>query len=150
MFRKRSTGKAVTKTVGFAFKLLLRLLRLLLWLVAAVLRVTFGMAWRQTFCRSNVYVRRDWNDRGVGRVRWSDLHDPRWDTVSGGAQVENPLPLIHAYVWCDKVRGKIGHSCAHGPGPHNIKVCMLRDDNNRRIWRLLLNLAGPDRRLDAG
>ena len=136
----------MTKTVGFAFKLLLRLLRLLLWLVAAVLRV----AWRQTLGRSNVYVRRDWNDRGVGRVRWSDLHDPRWDTVSGGAQVENPLPLLHAYVWCDKVRGKIGHSCAHGPGPHNIKVCMLRDDNSRRIWRLLLNLAGPDRRLDAG
>ncbi len=150
MFRKRSTGKAVAKTVGFAFKLSLRLLRLLLWLVAAVLRVTFGMAWRQTLGRSNVYVRRDWNDRGVGRVRWSDLHDPRWDTVSGGAQVENPLPLLHAYVWCDKVRGKIGHSCAHGPGPHNIKVCMLRDDNSRRIWRRLLNLAGPDRRLDAG
>ena len=148
MFRKRSISKAVTKTVGFAFKLLLRLLRLLLWLAATVLHVTVGLVWRQTFGRSNVYVRRDWNDRGVGRVRWSDLHDPRWDTVSGGAQVENPLPLLHAYVWCDKVRGKIGHSCAHGPGPHNIKVCMLRDDNSRRIWRRLLDLAGPDRRLE--
>ncbi len=148
MFLKRSISKAVTRTVGFAFKLLLRMLRLVLWLLTMALRLTFGLVWRQTFGRSNVYVRRDWNDRGVGRVRWSDLHDPRWDTVSGGAQVENPLPLLHAYVWCDKVRGKIGHSCAHGPGPHNINVCMLRDDNSRRIWRRLLDLAGPDRRLE--
>ena len=63
--------------------------------------------------------------------------------------MENPLPLIHAYVWCDKVRGKIGHSCAHGAGPHNIKVCMLREDNSRRFWGRLLELVGPDRRLEA-
>ncbi len=137
----------MAKFIGIVLKLLWRMLRLLLWLASLVLRLTVGLAWRQTLGRSNVYVRRDWNDRGVGRVRWADLHAPRWDTVSGGAQVENPLPLLHAYVWCDKVQGKIGHSCAHGPGPHNIKVCMLRDDNSRRIWRRLLDLAGPDRRL---
>jgi len=138
----------MTNLIRIVLKLLWRMLRLILWLASLVLRLTVGLAWRQTFGRSNVYVRRDWDDRGVGRVRWSDLHDPRWDTMSGGAQVENPLPLLHAYVWCDKVRGKIGHSCAHGPGPHNIKVCMLRDDNSRRIWRRLLDLAGPDRRLE--
>ncbi len=138
----------MTKMIGLTFKLLWRSLRLGFWLIALMLRLTVGLAWRQTIGRSQVYVRRDWNDRGVGRVRWADLRDPRWDTVSGGIQVENPLPLLHAYVWCDRVRGKIGHSCAHGLGPHNIKVCMLRDDNSRRIWRLLLDLAGPDRRLE--
>ena len=138
------------RVVWFGFKLLWWALRLILWLSATVLRLTFGWAWRQTWGRTTVYVRRDWNDRGVGRVGWSDLHDLRWDTVSGGAQVENPLPLLHAYVWCDKVRGKIGHSCAHGPGPHNIKVCMLREDNSRRVWRRLLQFAGPDRRLELG
>ena len=138
----------MTKFIGMVLKLTWRLLRLVLWLLGLVFRLTIGLAWRQTLGRSTVYVRRDWNDRDMGRVRWADLHDPRWDTVSGGAQVENPLPLLHGYVWCDKVRGKIGHSCAHGPGPHNIKVCMLREDNSNRIWRRLLDLAGPDRRLE--
>lgn len=140
----------MTKIIGLTFKLLWRTVRLALWLVGIVLRLTVGLAWRQTLGRSNVYVRRDWDDRGKGRVRWSDLRGPRWDTVSGGTQVENPIPLIHAYVWCDRVRGKIGHSCAHGDGPHNIKVCLLREDNTRRIWGRLLELARPDRRLEAG
>ena len=139
----------MAKIIGLVFKLVWRLLLLVMWLVSLVFHLTIGLAWRQTLVRSSVYVRRDWNDRGMGRVRWSDLHDPRWDTMSGGAQVENPLPLLHGYVWCDKVRGKIGHSCAHGPGPHNIKVCMLREDNSNRIWRRLLDLAGPDRRLES-
>ena len=139
----------MTKFIGMVLKLTWRLLRLVLWLLGLVFRLTIGLAWRQTLGRSTVYVRRDWNDRGMGRVRWADLHDPRWDTVSGGAQVENPLPLLHGYVWCDRVRGKIGHSCAHRPGPHNIKVCMLREDNSKRIWRRLLDLAGPDRRLES-
>ena len=128
--------------------MLWRVLRLIMWLVVVILSLTIGFARRQTLGRSNVYVRRDWNDRGLGRVRWADLHALRWDTISGGAQVENLLPSLHAYVWCDKVRGNIGHSCVHGPGPHNIKVCMLRDDNSRRIWRCLVDLAGPDRRLE--
>ena len=139
----------MTKFIGMVLKLTWRLLRLVLWLLGLVFRLTIGLAWGQILGRSTVYVRRDWNDRGMGRVRWVDLHDPRWDTVSGGAQVENPLPLLHGYVWCDKVRGKIGHSCAHGPGPHNIKVCMLREDNSNRIWRRLLDLAGPGRRLES-
>ena len=138
----------MTKMIGSIFKLLWRALRLVLWLVGAVLRLAVGLVSRQTLGRSNLYVRRDWDDRGLGRVRWSDLQFPRWDTVSGGAQVENPLPLIHAYVWCDKVRGKIGHSCAHGAGPHSIKICMLREDNSRRIWGRLLELVGSDRRLE--
>jgi len=139
----------MTKFIGMVLKLTWRLLRLVLWLLGLVFRLTIGLAWGQILGRSTVYVRRDWNDRGMGRVRWANLHDPRWDTVSGGAQVENPLPLLHGYVWCDKVRGKIGHSCAHGPGPHNIKVCMLREDNSNRIWRRLLDLAGPGRRLES-
>ena len=139
----------MTKMTGFVFKLLWLVLRLVSWLLGIFLRLTVGLVWRQTLGRSDVYVRRDWDDRGLGRVRWPDLHDPRWDTMSGGAQVENPLPLIHAYVWCDKVRGKIGHSCAHGAGPHNIKVCTLREDNSRRVWGRLLELVGPDRRLEA-
>ena len=41
------------------------------------------------------------------------------------------LSRTKLYVWCDKVRGKVGHACAHGPVPHNIKARMLRGDNSR-------------------
>ena len=74
---------------GFVFKLLWLVLRLVSWLLGIFLRLTVGLVWRQTLGRSDVYVRRDWDDRGLGRVRWPDLHDPRWDTMSGGAQVVN-------------------------------------------------------------
>ena len=138
----------MVKAVWIGIKLIWWTIRLAIWLIAKVRGMTLGLVWRLTLGRSDVYVRRDWNDRGLGRVRWSDLRNPRWDTVAGGTQVENPLPLIHAYVWCDRVRGKIGHSCAHGPGPHNIKVCTLREDNSRHVWHRLVSLAGPDRRLE--
>ena len=50
------------KILGFVFKLLWRVLRLIMWLVAIILSLTIGFARRQTLGRSNVYVRRDWND----------------------------------------------------------------------------------------
>ena len=89
-----------------------------------------------------VRVRRDWNDHRIGTVRWSDLESPRWDVVSGGEQNHTPQPFIHAYVWCNKVRGDIAHSCAHDPPPHNIKVCLVRKDNTKIVWDRLLALAG--------
>ena len=91
---------------------------------------------------SPVRVRRDWNDHRIGTVRWSDLENPKWDDISGGEQNHTPQPFIHAYVWCNKVRGDIAHSCAHGPPPHNIKVCLVRKDNTKIVWDRLLALAG--------
>ena len=95
-----------------------------------------------------VRVRRDWNDHRVGTVDWSDLKDPRWDNVSGGEQNHTPQPFIHGYVWCDRVKGDIAHSCIHGPPPHNIKVCLVKNDNSKQVWNGLLGLAGakPRRR----
>ena len=90
-----------------------------------------------------VRVRRDWNDHRIGTVKWSDLRDPRWDTVSGGEQNPTPQPFIHGYVWCDIVQGDIAHSCAHGPGPHNIKICLVKKDNSRDIWDRLSAIVGP-------
>ena len=63
--------------------------------------------------------------------------------------MEKPLPLINAFILYVKGRGKIGHSCAYGAGPHNIKVGMLREDNSHRISGRLTGLVGPDRRLDS-
>ncbi len=57
---------------GFVFKLLWLVPRLVSWLLGIFLRLTVGLVWRQTLGRSDVYVRRDWDDRGLGRVRWPD------------------------------------------------------------------------------
>ena len=134
------------KAIALILRLVWWLLCLILRLTRLLIRLTVGLTWRYMTVRSAVYVRRDWNDHGVGRVRWSNLRAHRWDMRSGGTRVANSLPLLHVYVWCDKVQGEIGHHCAHGPSPHNIKVCVLREDNNGRIWRRLLALVGPDRR----
>lgn len=98
--------------------------------------------------KTAVRVRRDWNDHRIGTVEYSDLANPRWDIVSGGTQVRTPQPFIHAYVWCNRVRGDIAHSCRHGPGPHNIKVCLVRKDNTKEVWNYLLKIVGakPPRR----
>ena len=143
---KRFTVRKMIKAVGLILRLVWWLLCLILLLMSLPIRLTVGLTWRQITARSAVYVRRDWNDRGVGRVSWSNLRAARWDIVSGGTRVANSLPLVYGYVWCDKVQGKIGHRCAHGPSPHNIKGCVLREDNSGRIWRRLLSLVGPDRR----
>ena len=66
--------------------------------------------------------------------------------MAGGTQIESRKPFIYGYVWCDKVRGDIAHSCIHGPPPHNIKVCLMKRDNSREIWNRLIQIAGPDRR----
>ena len=92
--------------------------------------------------RTPVRVRRQWNDQRIGTVRWSDLDHPRWDIVSGGNQVRSPQPFIHAYVSCGKVKGKIAHSCNHGPGPHNIKVCLVKKDNSKEVWNYLMKIVG--------
>ena len=134
------------KAIALILRLVWWLLCLILRLTRLLIRLTVGLTRRYMTARSPVYVRRDWNDHGVGRVSWSNLRAHRWDMMSGGTRVTNSLPLLHVYVWCDKVQGEIGHYCAHGPSPHNIKVCVLREDNSGRIWRSLLALVGPDQR----
>ena len=131
-------------------KLLWRLARLTLTLiitaaglVLAVVEKAAGVGGGEPRGNAPVLVRRDWNDHRVGAVKWSDLRGPRWDTVSGGEQNPTPQPFIHGYVWCDVVRGDIAHSCAHGPGPHNIKVCLIKKDNSRRVWNRLSAIVGP-------
>ena len=140
------------KLLWLLAKLLLGMVSLLGMLARLIAGVTIGLAgsmggWieRRTRGKSSVHVRRDWNDNRIGRVQWSDLENPRWDTVAGGTQLESRQAFIYAYVWCDKVRGDIAHSCTHGPPPHNIKVCLLKQDNSGDVWNRLNQIAGPER-----
>ena len=77
------------KAIALILRLVWWLLCLILRLTRLLIRLTVGLTWRYMTVRSAVYVRRDWNDHGVGRVRWSNLRAHRWDMMSGGARVTN-------------------------------------------------------------
>jgi hypothetical protein len=91
---------------------------------------------RQT--EETVVVRRQWNHWMHGTVRLNDIDHPHWDDYSGGFQARAPRPFIHAYISCNAfVSGEVGHSCAHGAGPHRIKVCIVKKDNTPGIfWKI--------------
>jgi hypothetical protein len=122
------------------------LLSRLLWTMAKLLSgahsLQTGKKGGEPGRKAPVRVRRDWDDHRIGTVRWSDLGNPRWDMVSGGTQTRTPEPFVHGYVMCDKVKGDIAHSCIHGPGPHNIKVCIVQKDNSRQVWDYLMKIVG--------
>ena len=42
-----------------------------------------------------------------------------------------------------KIEGEIGHSCRHGNGPHWIKVCIVKKDQDPEVWKKILEIAGP-------
>jgi hypothetical protein len=78
-----------------------------------------------------VRVRRDWDDaQREAEFRLDQLRDFHWTDTAGGTGRRAPTELLHAYVWCSDMRsGDLAHSCEHGPGPHNIKVCVPRSPN---------------------
>jgi len=88
-----------------------------------------------------VKVRRQWNDWRIGEVKISGITDLHWDDISGGVWVKAPRPFLHGYVWCDEIVGEIAHSCMHGEGPHRIKVCIVKKDNDASTFKQLSNSA---------
>ncbi|NQU77368.1 hypothetical protein HQ544_01585 [Candidatus Falkowbacteria bacterium] len=91
-----------------------------------------------------VHIRRQWNDWKIGGVELMKIENLHWDTISGGVHAASPQPFIHGYVWCnDIIKGEIAHSCEHGTGPHNIKVCIVKKDNSPEIFKKLLEITGP-------
>lgn len=88
-----------------------------------------------------VYVRRQWNSWRVGEVDFESLSGLHWSSTSGGVQARSPRPMLSGYVQCDEVRGDIDHSCRHGSGPHTIKVCITRKDNEKDVFAKLKAIA---------
>lgn len=90
-----------------------------------------------------VCVRRHWNDHRAAAIPADYIEGLHWDRVSGGIHSLAPQPFIHGYVSCERIEGSgIPHSCQHGSGPHSIKVCIVRKDNER-VWARLLEIVGP-------
>lgn len=90
-----------------------------------------------------VRIRRQFNSMRIGTVDFSSLGECKWDYISGGVFAIAPQPFIHTYVWCDEIEGEFDHSCKHGPGPHHIKVVIVKKDNTPEVWDKILEEAGP-------
>ena len=93
-----------------------------------------------------VKVRRQWKDWREAEVDFNDLRHFRWDDLSGGVQQRSPRPFIHAFVMCDKIKGDIPHSCMHGEGPHSIKVCIVKRDNDHETFKKIKEIVGESPR----
>ncbi len=66
------------------------------------------------------------------------LENLHWGDVSGGVNAKAPRRFPHGYVWCNEmIWGELDHSCRHGPGPHRIKVCIVKIDN-KEVWPQIL------------
>lgn len=89
-----------------------------------------------------VVVRRQWNDWRMARVRLSAIDNMKWDTISGGVQAPAPQPFIHGYIWPEAiVDGELAYSRRHQY--NQIKVCIVKKDNDPEIYAKLVEIAGP-------
>jgi hypothetical protein len=89
-----------------------------------------------------VQVRRQPGDWRLAAYRLSDIARLRWDFVGGGIRRKSQWH-VYGFVMCNgMVHGRIAHSCAHGPPPHRIKVCITRK-YNEKIWPLISTKVGP-------
>lgn len=92
-----------------------------------------------------VWVRRQWNDCRIGKVLLDDISGLHWTDESGGVRARAPRPFLHGYIMCDRIlEGEISHSCSHGYGPHEIKVCIVKKDNPGTFEHLMQNRVMAD------
>lgn len=79
---------------------------------------------------------------GLARVPLNSLSDFHIRDESGGIARQLAWPTLCARIWCDEIpaeyRDNFGHSCAHGPGPHEIVVCIGKSHNQRATYERLL------------
>ena len=84
-----------------------------------------------------IWVRRQWNDYRDAKYRLSEVSNLHWTDTSGGVRARAPRDFIHGYVSCDgMLEGELAHSCAHGSGPHYIKVCIVKKANSKQAYAL--------------
>lgn len=88
-----------------------------------------------------ITIRREWKDAGqTAKIPLSKIQDLRWDCRSGGIRSVAPRAFIHGYAWCDQYEGNLAHSCVHGEGPHHIKICVTKVDNEPGVFRAVKKL----------
>lgn len=84
-----------------------------------------------------VVVQRAWSEWRTALVRVSDLEDVHWFRPAGAVR-----PLIHAYVWCDKVvSGRLSHDCSTPVTRHRVLVCLLKSHTTGNVFAELAHRA---------
>jgi len=84
---------------------------------------------------------RDWHVAHVPVIELSDVH---WDRPASPAGRDD-APLLCAFTSCDAVvAGELPHVAG---STHAVRVCILREDNDRVVFdRLVLEAGPPPRR----
>jgi len=91
-------------------------------------------------------VRPDCRDWHVAHVPLVDLSDLHWDRTASGKR--DQAPVLWAFISCDAiVAGELPHASADRQHPHAVRVCVLRDDNDREVFDRLVLEAGPPPRV---
>lgn len=89
-----------------------------------------------------VWVRRQINDWRLAKYRLEDVNGLHWDRVKPGPKAP-PQQLLTCQVSCeDAVEGELSHTGSHGPHPHEIKVHIVKKDNDPKIYARLVQQAG--------
>jgi hypothetical protein len=88
-----------------------------------------------------VIIRRTWKDAGrTAKIPLSKIEGLHWNQRSGGIRSVAPRSFIHGYAWCDQYEGNLAHSCVHGEGPHHIKICITKIDNEPGAFQAVKKL----------
>ena len=94
-------------------------------------------------------VRPDRSDWHVAHVPLVELVDLHWDGPRTTSKRDEG-PTLCAFTSCDCiVAGELPHRPGNGAHPHAVRVCILREDNDRSIFdRLRLEAGPPPRTVD--
>lgn len=85
-------------------------------------------------------VRLSWADWHVAHVPAIQLCDLHWDEMPGHRTSE---VVLCGFTSCDAViAGELPHA-RHAASPHNVRVCILPEDNDRDVFSMLAWEAGP-------
>ncbi len=93
-------------------------------------------------------VRSDKDDWHVVHVSVIDLSDVHWDEAATPSRhTTEQGPTLYGFTTCDAViGGELPHAAGDHGHPHNVRVCILKDDNDREVFeRLVLEAGGPPR-----
>ncbi|HEX2173250.1 MAG TPA: hypothetical protein VHL09_12485 [Dehalococcoidia bacterium] len=89
-----------------------------------------------------IWVRRQANDWRLAKYRLEDVSHIHWDRVKTGPKTP-PQQMLTGLVSCEAaIEGEISHTGSHGPHPHEIKIHIIKKDNDAKVYARLLQQVG--------
>jgi hypothetical protein len=91
-----------------------------------------------------VNVRRQPADYHIAKYDLELVSGLHWDDTSGGVHRISGFFSIYGYVPCNgMIEGELPHN-SNDHCPHDIKVCILKKDNNAKTYKQLVEMVGPN------